>query len=61
VESLTLVSQTHVPDSVYEETRKHFTDKEIVDLTYITTTINAWNRLAIGLRAVPGRYRPSTK
>jgi AhpD family alkylhydroperoxidase len=57
VESVTLVSQTHVPDAVYEEVRKFFSEKEIVDLTYITSTINAWNRLAIALRAVPGHYR----
>ncbi len=57
VESLTLVSETHVPDTVYDETRRHFSEQEIVDLTYLTSTINAWNRLAIALRAVPGRYR----
>lgn len=59
VEAITLVSQTHVPDSVFEEVRKHFSDKEIVDLTFAASTINAWNRLAIALRAVPGHYRPT--
>lgn len=59
-EAITLVSPTHVPDSVYEEVRKHFGEKEIVDLTLVVTTINAWNRLAIALRAVPGHYRPAT-
>ena len=59
VEAVTLVSQTHVPDSVYEETRKHFSEQEILDLTYMTATINAWNRLAISMRAVPGHYRPA--
>jgi AhpD family alkylhydroperoxidase len=58
-EAITMVSQTHVPDSVYEEIRKHFSEKEIVDLTFVVTTINAWNRLAIALRAVPGHYRPA--
>ena len=58
-EAVTLVSQTHVPDSTYEEVRKHFSEKEIVDLTFVVTTINAWNRLAIALRAVPGHYRPA--
>jgi alkylhydroperoxidase family enzyme len=53
-ETITLVSETHVPDSVYEEVRKYFDEKEIVDLTFVATTINAWNRLAIALRAVPG-------
>lgn len=57
-EAITLVSETHVPDSVYEDVRKYFNEKEIVDLTLVVTTINAWNRLAIALRAVPGHYRP---
>jgi AhpD family alkylhydroperoxidase len=61
VEAVTLVSQTHVPDSVYDEARRHFSEQEIVDLTYITATINAWNRIAVSLRAVPGRYRPPAK
>jgi len=59
-EAITLVSETHVPDSVYEEVRKIFNEKEIVDLTFVVTTINAWNRLAIALRAVPGHYRTAT-
>jgi AhpD family alkylhydroperoxidase len=58
-EAVTLVSQSHVPDSVYEEVRKYFSEKEIVDLTFVVTTINAWNRLAIAVRAVPGHYRPA--
>jgi len=57
-EAVTLVSQSHVPDSVYEELKKHFSEKEIVDLTILATTINMWNRLAISTRAVPGRYQP---
>jgi AhpD family alkylhydroperoxidase len=56
-EAITLVSETHVPDSAYEEVRKYFSEKEVVDLTLVVTTINAWNRLAIALRAVPGHYR----
>ena len=57
VEAVTLVAQGHVPDAVYQEARQHFSEKELVDLTYLATTINAWNRLAISLRAVPGRYK----
>jgi len=58
-EAVTLVSQGHVPDDVYEETKKHFSEKEIVDLTLAVGMINMWNRLAISTRAVPGRYRPA--
>jgi AhpD family alkylhydroperoxidase len=57
-EALTLVSQTHVPDDVYEAAHKEFTENELVDLTYAVATINAWNRIAISMRAVPGQYHP---
>jgi AhpD family alkylhydroperoxidase len=49
-EALTLISETHVPDEVYEEMRQHFDEKEIVDLTTLVGMINLWNRLAISLR-----------
>ena len=58
-ESLTLIAQTHAPDDVYEDVKKHFTEKEIVDLTFVVGAINLWNRLAISTRAVPGHYRPA--
>lgn len=61
VEAITRVSTTHVPDAVFEEVRKHFSEQEVVDLVYVTSTINAWNRIAISLRAVPGRYQPAHK
>ena len=51
-EAVTLVSETHVPDAVYEEVRGQFAPDEIVKLTLLVTTINAWNRVAISLRAV---------
>ena len=51
-EAVTLVSQTHIPDAVYEEIRGHFAPDEIVKLTLLVTTINAWNRIAIGFRLV---------
>jgi AhpD family alkylhydroperoxidase len=57
IEAVTLVSQGHVPDAVYEQARQHFSAKEVVDLTYLASTINAWNRIAISMRAVPGRYQ----
>jgi AhpD family alkylhydroperoxidase len=57
IEALTLVAQSHVPDDVYDEVRKHFREQELIDLTYLAATINAWNRIAIATRAVPGRYK----
>jgi len=60
-ESVTLVSQTHVPDSVYEVARSQFSEKELVDLTFAVAAINTWNRIAIAMRAVPGHYRATSK
>ncbi len=57
-ETVTLVSETHIPDDVYEAARKQFDEKEIVDLTMAIVAINGWNRLAIGFRTVPGSYQP---
>lgn len=58
-EAVTRVSETHVPDEVYEEARKHFSEKELSDLTVAVAVINAWNRLLIAGRAVPGTYQPA--
>jgi AhpD family alkylhydroperoxidase len=52
-ESITLVSQTHVPDEVFEEARKYFGEDELVNLTLAIVAINGWNRFSIGFRAVP--------
>lgn len=57
-EALTLVSETHVPDEVYESVRSHFSEKELVDLTWAIAAINAWTRVAIGCRAEVGSYQP---
>jgi AhpD family alkylhydroperoxidase len=58
-EAVTRIADTHAPDAVYEEVRRHFTEKEIADLTLAVASINAWNRLAISFRAVPGKYQPA--
>ena len=52
-------AEDHVPDEVYEQVRKFFTEKELVDLTPAITEINSWNRLNIATRAVPGAYQPA--
>lgn len=60
-EAVTAIRDGHAPDEVYEQVRKQFTDEEIADLTLAIATINAWNRLAIAARAVPGTYQPPKK
>ena len=57
-ESLTRISEDQVPDDVYERVRPHFTEEELVALTFAVVAINGWNRLAISLRAPAGTYQP---
>jgi AhpD family alkylhydroperoxidase len=52
-EALTLIAQGHAPDDVYDQLRKQFSEKEIVDLTAAVCAINTWNRIAISFRATP--------
>jgi AhpD family alkylhydroperoxidase len=58
-EAVTEVSRTHVPDAVYEAARRHFSEKELVDLSLAVVAINGWNRMAISFRKVPGTYQPA--
>lgn len=53
-ETLTRLPEGGVPDAIYAQAREHFSEKEIVDLTFAVMTINAWNRLSIAFQAVPG-------
>lgn len=60
-EAVTLVSETNVPDDVYEESRQHFTEEELVNLTWAIVVINGWNRMSVAFRAQPGQYQPRRK
>ena len=60
-EALTNVAETHVPDEIYEAVRRHFTDKELVDLAWVIVTINGWNRMAVAFRTEPGSYQPAKR
>jgi AhpD family alkylhydroperoxidase len=51
-EAVTLVSQTHVPDEVYEQAKAAFSEEELAKLTLLVVTINAWNRFSIAFRAI---------
>ena len=54
-EAVTNIQDGHAPDVVYEEVRAQFSDVETVNLTLVISTINAWNRISIGLGAHSGR------
>ena len=58
-EAVTRIDAGHVTDAVYEDVRQHFSEKELADLTLVVAAINAWNRLSISARLVPGGYRPA--
>jgi len=60
-EALTLISQTGAPDAVYDDVANHFEPTDVVVLTLAITTINAWNRLNVGLRVPPGGYVSSRR
>lgn len=57
-DAVTLVSETHVPDDVYEQARAQFSEEELANLTLAIIAINGWNRFAISFRTVPGTYQP---
>jgi len=57
-ESVTLLNEGHVPDEVYEEVRKEFSEDELIELTMAVAAINTWNRLNIAFRTTPGTYQP---
>src|SRR5262245_35394874 len=58
-EALTLIADNHVPDDLYEQARKQFSERELANLTLAVITINGWNRLAISCRSEPGSYQPA--
>jgi AhpD family alkylhydroperoxidase len=50
-EALTLITDGHASDADYALAKAEFSDAELVNLTLAITTINAWNRFAIGFRS----------
>jgi AhpD family alkylhydroperoxidase len=59
-EALTLVTEGHVPDEVYERVRQEFSEDELAHLSLAIVAINGWNRLNVAARTVPGDYVPSS-
>jgi AhpD family alkylhydroperoxidase len=57
-ESMTLVADTHVPDDVVDEAKRHVEPADLAQQIFAITTINAWNRLAITARTPVGGYQP---
>ncbi len=56
-EAITRIAATHdVSDEVYEEARRHFDEKALVDLTLAIIAINGWNRMNVAFRTQVGNY-----
>ena len=53
-EAVTRLPEGGIPDALFDEARSHFSEKELSDLTFAIMVINAWNRVAIAFKAVPG-------
>jgi AhpD family alkylhydroperoxidase len=53
-EILTRLPEHGVPDDVFDRVRTQLSEKELSDLSFSVMAINAWNRLNVGFRTVPG-------
>lgn len=50
-EAVTQIGNAHgVPDAVYEEARRHFSEQELIDLTMVIVSINSWNRMNVAFQ-----------
>lgn len=59
-EAVTKLTGNEVPDEVYEEARKQFSEEELVELTLAVITINSYNRINIAFRTTAGGYQPGS-
>lgn len=55
-EAVTAMGPEGVSDTVYEEARRHFDEKALVNLTLAIIAINGWNRLNVAFRTTVGDY-----
>jgi AhpD family alkylhydroperoxidase len=55
-EILTRIPEQGVPDDIYERVRTQLSEKELSDLSFIVMAINAWNRINVGFKSVPGAH-----
>ena len=52
-EKLTLLASEEIHDNDFAGVREQFNEEEIVNLTSVIVTINAWNRIAVGFHFLP--------
>ncbi len=56
-EAVTKISENGVSDTLYEQARLQFNEKELVDLTFAVIAINGTTRLSTAFQSQPGSYR----
>jgi hypothetical protein len=47
------------PDAIYVRIRTQLSERETSDLTFFAMSINAWNRINVGFKTVPGPFDAS--
>ena len=52
-EAMTLLPEVGAPDATFETLREHFSEAQIVTLTWAIVAMNSWNRLAVGFGVNP--------
>lgn len=53
VEAVTLISQNHLPDDVYDNALKYFSEQQLAAILMAIVAINSWNRISISCNAPP--------
>jgi AhpD family alkylhydroperoxidase len=51
-DAVTRISEQGVPDALWQATRQHFSEEELVKLTVAIGMINVWNRVSVSFHAV---------
>jgi AhpD family alkylhydroperoxidase len=59
-EALTRINNGHIDEATHNEALKHFSEEELIDLTFAVITINSYNRVNIAFPnpAMVGSYTP---
>ena len=53
-DAVTLVADGHVPKDIYDAAADQFPEDELAQLIWRIVAINAWNRVAVTTRMLPG-------
>lgn len=57
-EAATLISETHLPEDVWDQAATVLSEEEIAQVLMAIVAINGWNRMAISTRQTAGVYQP---